>query len=124
MIRKLLLRGFSEAASKAEVADLQRLGLQSDRRFVESFIRARYHRGHGPVRIRFELQQQKAIDSGLIEQIMAELEIDWAQAIQTVCQRKYAGKPVASRSDYAKRWRFLRQRGFAPDQIKQVLDSL
>ena len=48
-------------------------GLQSDRRFAESFLRGRLMRGQGPVKMLAELGQ-RGIDRALAREALAELE--------------------------------------------------
>ncbi|WP_407635332.1 regulatory protein RecX [Methylohalobius crimeensis] len=120
LLWKLRGRGFPENLAQAVIEELQAAGWQDERRFVESFIRARSERGHGPVKIRFELRQ-KGIEDGLIEQVLAELAIDWEQVLETVYRRKFGERPVQSRNEYGKRYRFLAQRGFETEQIRSLL---
>ncbi len=102
---------------------MQTAGWQDERRFVESFIRARHARGIGPVRIQFELKA-KGIDEGLIEQVLSALAIDWQQAAQEVYRRKYGNRPVQTLSEYGRRYRFLAQRGFETEHIRTLLRTV
>ena len=111
-----------ESLAREVIADLQESGWQSERRFVESFIRSRHERGHGPLKIRFELRQ-KGIGDSLIEEVMSDLDLDWAALAQTLYHRKYGRQPITDRREYGRRYRFLAQRGFETEQIRTLLDD-
>ncbi len=104
------------------IAELQKQGWQSDQRFAENYVRARWQRGHGPVRIRYELQQ-KGLAPELIDATLSRSGIDWEQALERIYRQKYANKPITNPTERAKRWRFLQQRGFAYEQIHRLLDD-
>ena len=53
---KLAQKGYRAAEIVEVTAECQRLGLQSDTRFVESFCQARIRQGFGPLKISQELQ--------------------------------------------------------------------
>ncbi len=123
LAQKLKLRGVAGEVAEEIVAELKSLGLQDERRFVESFIRARAERGVGPVRIRFELKA-RGVACDLIEQVLAELAIDWEQALKEVYRRKYQDLPIQTAQEYGKRYRFLVQRGFEPESIRTLLGEV
>jgi regulatory protein len=123
LAQKLKLRGAADELAERVVAELESLGFQDERRFVESFIRARAERGMGPVRIRFELKA-RGVACDLIEQVLAELSIDWEQALREVYRRKYQDLPIETAREYGKRYRFLAQRGFEPEHIRTLLGEV
>jgi len=104
------------------IEELQQQGWQSDRRFAESYIRSRWERGHGPIRIRYELQQ-KGLACELIDTALNDSGIDWDQALEKLYRHKYTDKPITNHSERARRWRFLQQRGFDYEQIHRLLDD-
>ena len=120
LLWKLRRRGITEDLAAQVVAEIQAVGWQDERRFVESFIRTRHERGMCPVRIRFELKA-KGIDDGLIGQVLNALAIDWQQAAREVYRRKYGNRPIQTASEYGKRYRFLAQRGFETEHIRTLL---
>jgi len=119
---KLKARGLDEACAREVIAELQAAGWQDERRFVESFIRSHCQRGQGPVKIRFELRQ-KGIDDSLIEDVLSDLDIDWAEQARKLYSRKYGDQPIPDRNEYGRRYRFLAQRGFGTEQIRTLLDD-
>ena len=102
---------------------LEKEGYLSDRRFTESFIRMRAAQGHGLNRVRFDLKK-KGVDTGLISEVLDELEMDWYELATEVYRRKYS-QPL-DQSDYkerSKRMRFMSQRGFSMDEIQYSLEN-
>ena len=97
--------------------ELEEAGYQSDRRYVESFVRMRVGQGHGLNRIRFDLGR-KGVSNELLRACLDELQIDWFELAADLYQRKYP-EPLA-KGDYkgrSKRLRYMSQRGFSMDEI-------
>lgn len=118
--QKLVQKGFDADLSKKIIADLAEEGLQSDDRFVESYIRMRTNSGFGPIRIRYELKN-KGIADEKIHQSVTLADKHWFDN---------AGKVLSKKFDYidhddiamkSKQVRFLQYRGFTQDQIKSAL---
>jgi len=97
-------------------------GLQSDKRFVQAFIRSRIMRGQGEVRIRMELCQRGA-DKALADRAVANFDVDWFELARTVAQNKFGASSPADSREKAKRIRFLQYRGFSYDQINHALSQ-
>ena len=120
--RKLAASGF-DADIAADVA--QRLadeGLQSDRRFVESFVQSRINQGKGPVRIRADLGQ-RGIPTGLVDDVLEEAGADWRALARETREKKFGRPQPAEFRDKARQMRFLQYRGFEPDQIQAAVSS-
>ncbi|WP_422732679.1 regulatory protein RecX [Methylomarinovum tepidoasis] len=122
LLQKLTARGFDAGLTREVIDALQARGWQDDARFVESFVRSRLQRGHGPLKVRFELRG-KGVDDAVIEAVLAELAPDWFEAAARACRHKFGDGPASDRNEYARRWRFLAQRGFDSEQIRSVLDK-
>lgn len=117
---KLEARGYEHAAVAALIGALAGKNLLSDRRFVEEFVTSRTRRGSGPLKIREELRG-RGVDPELVEQALAIHAEAW-QEMATAARRKRFG--AALPRNYAERVRqarFLQQRGFTAEQIRQVL---
>lgn len=114
-------RRFDKALIETVLDTLADDGLQSDRRFAESFVRHRAQRGYGPLRIRQELQQ-RGVAVSEISLAFESNEINWLDVIGGVVTRKYGGQPASELKEKARRQRFLLYRGFSHDHIKEVLD--
>lgn len=117
---KLVQKGYEAAEIKEAIKECQRLGLQSDLRFVESFCRSRIRQGLGPLKISQELQA-KQIDKVLIEQAIAEEHDNWLSYALAVWQKKYKNQIELSFVELQKRQRFLLYRGFSTDIIAKVV---
>ena len=66
LIKKLADKGYSRDAAEAAILTLTAEGLQSDRRFAESFVQSRVNQGKGPLRIRLDLGQ-RGVGDAIIE---------------------------------------------------------
>ena len=120
LTEKLRHRGFPMEAVEQVVAWLQEKDLQSDRRFVEMYIRSRKSRGQGPVRLRAELQQL-AINDELVRDHLESDEQEWVDIARQVCQKRFGACGEISAAERAKQQRFLQYRGFSFEQIKTAL---
>lgn len=94
--------------------------LQSDERFVESYVRYRKTRGMGPLKIGMELEQ-KGVNSGLVQNELYSEENDWVEQCREVMLRKFPDGPSRTLEEKQKQYRFLNQRGFEGDQIRLVI---
>ncbi|HDH17154.1 MAG TPA: regulatory protein RecX, partial [Gammaproteobacteria bacterium] len=74
--RKLKTKGFEPELVDEVIQELVNDNLVSDQRFCESMIHSRFNRGHGPVKVRYELRS-KGIADQIIEGVMGELAPDW-----------------------------------------------
>jgi regulatory protein len=108
-----------EELIEEEVQKLAEEGLQSDSRLAEAFIRGRFNRGQGPVKIKAELRG-KGINEYIISAAFDSHEVDWFQQISDVARRRFGDKPPVDVKERAKRGRFLLQRGFTSDQIRSL----
>lgn len=102
-----------------QVGKLTEEGLQSDSRLAEAFVRARFNRGQGPVKIKAELRG-KGINENVISATFDSNEADWFQLISDVAGRRFGDSPPVDAKERAKRGRFLQQRGFTSDQIRSL----
>jgi len=120
-----ILRRFPDAEPanvESVLAWLEEQNYLNDGRFGAMLIRYRVGRGQGPMRVRQALQAEK-LASDLIEQLLAEADIDWfAQAIETH-QRRFANKLAADAKEKARQLRFLQYRGFTAEQCYGALEA-
>lgn len=96
--------------------------LLSEQRYAESYLRARVNKGFGPDRIRAELIH-KGISKSLVEKTLGTSEIDWAQQIQKVWEKKFGGNKPDNLQLQLTQSKFLQYRGFPFEQIKQLLSK-
>ena len=116
--RKLAAHGEAEEI-EAVIERMGELGLQSDTRYAEAFVRGKAGR-FGASRLRSELAR-RGIDRDLIDEALAgecvESESDRAR---TVLRGRFTAPPADAR-EWARQARFLQTRGFAPDLIRKLL---
>jgi regulatory protein len=120
--RKLVAAGFDVDVAADALRRLAEEGLQSDRRFVESFVQSRINQGKGPLRIHADLGQ-KGIASGLIDEVLEETGEDWCALAREARLKKFGRTQPAGFRDKARQMRFLQYRGFEPDQIRTAVGS-
>ena len=101
--------------------ELQQQGLQSDERFVESFVAARVQRGQGPLKISYDLQN-KGICSEVISMQLQAYATAWLELAKRVLQRKFGEQPPADHTERQKQQRFIAGRGFPDDICYRVFD--
>ena len=118
LARKLSAHGDADEI-EAVIERMGELGLQSDTRYAEAFVRGKAGR-FGASRLRSELAR-RGVDRDLIDEAIAgecvESEADRARA---VLRARFAAAPADAR-EWARQARFLQTRGFAPDLIRKLL---
>ena len=118
LARKLVAHGDADEID-AVIERMGELGLQSDTRYAEAFVRGKAGR-FGASRLRSELAR-RGIDRDLIDEAIAgecvESEADRARAVL----RGRFTEPPADAREWARQARFLQTRGFAPDLIRKLL---
>ncbi len=95
--------------------------LQSDRRFTEHFVRNCMVKGQGLSRIKQALFGHN-IDSGLLNEVLAEIQPDWFELAYQVKCKKYAMYPETEWELKQKQMRFLQYRGFNQEQITHAVE--
>lgn len=118
--RKLRLRGVSAELMTPALDRLAEQGLLSDTRFLQGFVASRARGGHGPVRIREELAQ-RGLPRESIEQALRAADVDWAEQLRELWQRKFAGQLPVDARERAKQGRFLAYRGYSLELISRLL---
>jgi len=97
---------------------LRQENLQSDARFVESYIRYRSSRGQGPLKISMELQQ-KGIAREVTDTALYNGEYDWAALCKSVMLKRFSTVVDMDTKARQQIYRFLLQRGFAMSEISK-----
>lgn len=119
---KLRRRAPDEGRLQRLLDRLLEQGLQSDRRFAESFVRSRIDRGQGVLRIRQELGR-RGIDSETQALVLEAVETDGFEQALAARLKRFGGAPLADRRDFARQARFLSYRGFTPEQVRYALED-
>ena len=123
LFNKLTARGFDNRQVEAVIAELVEQGWLCDRRFAESYARQRLQKGYGPNRIAYELRQT-GIDDFNLDAIVHETAGSWLTLLIQVYEKKYSQGQTLTRNEWAKRSRFLLQRGFTGALIGALFDHL
>ena len=102
------------------LAQLEREGLVSDARYAEQRARTADRRGWGPMRLQHELRSA-GVEADLAARVLEGLAQNGVQRAREVRQRRFGTAVPDKAEDTARQIRFLRGRGFTPDQIRQAL---
>lgn len=119
--RKLLDRGFEEEMVDDVLNSLQADNSLDEGRFLESFIRARAGKGHGPARIEADLSQ-RGIDSGRARSWLQDAELNWSSLAAGVREKRFGPGYPKSFEERCRQAKFLQYRGFDSEQISVALE--
>lgn len=122
LLTKLLQRDLPADLCDVQLRQFVEAGLQSDMRFVESYIRTYSAKGHGENRIKMALREH-GIDDNQISNALIDANIDFFELARQVYLKKYGENPVLDWQDKQKRMRFLQYRGFGHEQIQFALEN-
>lgn len=122
MRHKLKGRNFAGNIVDTVIMQLVDEGLLSDRRFAEVYIRGRFERGYGPLRIRAELRE-RGVSGDPAEQMLASLSRLWVESAGRQRSKRFGHQFPGDYRERARQMRFLQQRGFSSDQIQAVFAS-
>lgn len=120
---KLARKGYEPDEIEQALDGIAADGLQSDARYAEHFVNARAGRGHGPIRIRNDLDAA-GVETGIIEDALAACGVDWRERARQVLVKRFGDEPAADYPGKARRMRFLSRRGFGMDEIRAAVGEL
>ena len=86
--RKLAARGVARDDAEAAIDRLSDAGWQDDARFAELLVRSRAETGHGPLRIRAELQTH-GLDREAVALAMATYDGQWDRLAREAVERRF-----------------------------------
>ena len=121
--RKLRAKKYDPNLITIVINALQQEGLLSHTRFVENYIHHRRTKGIGPLRIQAELQE-RGIPEDMIEQELNIADNTWLTEAQRAWKKRFKNLIPTDYKARAQQMRFLHYRGFTPEQIEQVFESL
>ena len=101
---------------------LKNENLQSDQRFLESYVRYRRNKGFGPIKIEAELYQ-KGVDSNDVKTELYSEDNDWNDICQQAFQKRFRCIDTGSLAEIQRYQRFLIQRGFLTENIRAALEA-
>lgn len=122
LIKKLGKKDFNLSSVNIELEKLIEDGLQSDRRFTESFIRSRKNQGKGPLRIRSELSIRGVASQLINDGIQEVKQEEWTQLAVEVLEKKLGNDSELDYHKQLKLMRFLSTRGFDKQQVKSAIN--
>jgi regulatory protein len=122
LMAKLTAKRFDPHLCQQQIQSYHQAGWQSDERYCESRINHRIGQGYGAYWIERELLEQD-IDPHLIRSKLNLLDQDWVANALSLLQKKYAGADWGSANAIHKAQRFLYQKGYSAEQIKQALSA-
>jgi regulatory protein len=114
---KLHARGFAAAEVEAVITNLASAGLQSDSRFLESFVEGHARRGQGPLKIAAELRV-RGVTGEAVEAALEPHAQRWYDLARMVRERRFGASLPADARERAAQVRFLTQRGFNSEQVR------
>lgn len=117
---KLTARGYEQQTVLAVIEALADRNLLSDGRFVDEFVASRLRRGSGPVKIREELRGRGVAES-LVDNALSERRSEWLTNAEAARRKRFGAPLPRDFEERARQARFLQQRGFTAEQIRQVL---
>ncbi|MBY4675672.1 regulatory protein RecX [Marinobacterium arenosum] len=115
-------RKYQDADIEAVLDQLVAEGYQSDRRFVELFVRNRVSQLQGLNKIRFDIRQ-KGIAEQELEEVLQEQAPDWFDLALQARLRRFPQVDRSDRKQLAKQMRHLLQRGFSMEEARYALDA-
>lgn len=123
LTHKLYRRGFAAKDIESLLQDLTKQGLLNHSRFAEQYIHSRAEKGFGPLRICAELSE-RGVEGPVYEEVLSyNKDMIWDQrATQARVKRYGAGVPKDFK-ERARQMRFLQQRGFTQEQIRNAFGS-
>jgi regulatory protein len=123
LLNKLLVKGLAKDEILAVIEELALQGWQNDLRYAESYTRHRIQKGYGPIFITYELRKN-GVDAVNLEDIVQKAAGSWMELLEQVYTKKYGHDLLLDRNEWAKRSRFLMQRGFPGTMISALFDHL
>jgi regulatory protein len=123
LMTKLVQRGYTEHAYEVVVGDLESMNTVNDERYGQNVVAYRARRGHGPARIRSQLQKSGLSRSAIDGAVKGGDAPDFLALARAVRARKFGPEIPKDRKERARQARFLQYRGFSNDHIRAVLNG-
>jgi regulatory protein len=119
--KKLCERGYHEEVIFQVLEEFVNRGILSDERFTEVYVRSRFARGYGPLRIKNELKE-RSIATDLIQRYTS-FSKDHCMNHMNAVRKKRFGLPIPEAiEERARQARFLQYRGFDLADIQHILN--
>lgn len=124
LLMKLLHKSYKPCEIHPVLDQLEERGYLCDARFADLVVRSRINACYGPFKIRVELKQ-KGVAEDVIAQLFNEYEVDWFELARKALEKRFSSGSIEAltQNEYAKRVRYLTNRGFNQEHISACLDS-
>ena len=123
LLQKLMSRVDDQMLLQEVLARLQEDHLLSDIRFAENYIRYRCNRGFGPQRIKMELQTKQVAEEIVAEYLPTHYD-DWLDSLRAAWHKKFGPDKPSDYADKMKQMKYMQNKGFYPEHIKQFFAEL
>ncbi|HDX8595906.1 TPA: regulatory protein RecX [Aeromonas dhakensis] len=123
LARRLRQQGYQEEVIEAVLDYCRGYNWVNDERYGAMAVRAGAAKGHGPLKIRFELRR-KGLDDGQIDAAFEQPELDWFELALELLERR---ANLADLADFKLRMKWLKYllgRGFSQDQARYAISAL
>lgn len=123
LTRRLRQQGYQEEVIEAVVNYCRGYNWVNDERYGAMAVRAGAAKGHGPLKIRFDLRR-KGLDDGQIDAAFEQPELDWFELAFDLLERR---AKIADLADFKLRMKWLKYllgRGFTQDQARYAISAL
>lgn len=123
LARRLRQQGYQEEVIEAVVDYCRGYNWVNDERYGAMAVRAGAAKGHGPLKIRFDLRR-KGLDDGQIDAAFEQPELDWFELASELLERR---ANLADLADFKLRMKWLKYllgRGFSQDQARYAISAL
>ncbi|MBL0526398.1 regulatory protein RecX [Aeromonas dhakensis] len=123
LARRLRQQGYQEEVIETVLDYCRGYNWVNDERYGAMAVRAGAAKGHGPLKIRFELRR-KGLDDGQIDAAFEQPELDWFELALELLERR---ANLADLTDFKLRMKWLKYllgRGFSQDQARYAISAL
>ncbi|WP_412841736.1 regulatory protein RecX [Aeromonas dhakensis] len=123
LARRLRQQGYQEEVIEAVLDYCRGYNWVNDERYGAMAVRAGAAKGHGPLKIRFDLRR-KGLDDGQIDAAFEQPELDWFELALELLERR---ANLADLADFKLRMKWLKYllgRGFSQDQARYAISAL
>ncbi|WP_378006098.1 regulatory protein RecX [Aeromonas jandaei] len=123
LARRLRQQGYQEEVIEAVVDYCRGYNWVNDERYGAMAVRAGAAKGHGPLKVRFDLRR-KGLDDGQIDAAFEQPELDWFELAFELLERR---AKIADLADFKLRMKWLKYllgRGFTHDQARYAISAL
>ncbi len=123
LARRLRQQGYQEEVIEVVVDYCRGYNWVNDERYGAMAVRAGAAKGHGPLKIRFDLRR-KGLDDMQIDAAFEQPELDWFELAFELLERR---AKIADLADFKLRMKWLKYllgRGFTQDQARYAISAL